>query len=185
MNRRSDSVTDILNFLILADGFMQSSIELAKFCLIDNSNYKRDILIFPILTNANHGIELYLKGLNWTINTKLQNGKQYEGSHNIRQIYQTVESQFRSYNGNINLKGFEEATQELDIYLNELFDKTDGEMDFSRYTIDKKKKNHFYVDKMERVEIDLENFVERFEIIKEKLESLTDFMYYQELKQDF
>ncbi len=68
LNWRISQNSDIRNLLNLADGFLISAIELAKHCLENNEDKRADILIFPILTNANHGIELYLKSLNWTLN---------------------------------------------------------------------------------------------------------------------
>lgn len=57
-------------------------------------------------------------------------------------------------------------------------------MDFSRYPFDNKYENHFYVDQIGNVEIDLENLVERFTVIHQSLEKFTDFLYHIELNQD-
>jgi hypothetical protein len=190
LNWRISSGSDILNMLNLADGFLLSAIELAKQCLDNNEDKKADILIFPILTNANHGIELYLKCLNWTLNELIGNDKKLEGSHNIKQIYETVKAKFLIYKGNVTYKGFKEATEELENYIDELFEKIkptpkNDKMDFSRYTIDNKYESHFYVDEIGNVEIDLENFIARFELIKESLENLTSFLYHQELNHEW
>lgn len=190
LNWRIESGEDIRNMLNLAEGYLDSSIALAKHCLDDNEDKKADILIFPILTNANHGIELYLKAMTWTLNKLLNIEKKIEGGHNIKQIFQTVRSKIKLYKGNLSLKEFNASTKELENYINELFDKVeatpkDDKMDFSRYPISNDYDNHFYVDVIGNVEIDLENFVSRFEIIKEKLETMTDFLYYQELNHDW
>lgn len=176
--------------LRLAEGYLESSIILAKHCLLDNDDKKADIIIFPILTNANHGIELYLKALNWILNKLMNSQKKVEGSHNIQQIFQTLKSKIKSYNGNLSLKEFNSSTKELESYIDELFNKieatsNDDKMDFSRYPFSNDYDNHFYVDAIGNVEIDLENFVSRFEIIKENLETLSDFLYYQELNQEW
>jgi hypothetical protein len=138
LNRRFSKADDLRNLLTLADGYLLCAIELAKTCLADNEDKKADILIFPILTNANHGIELYLKCLNWTLNELIDIDKKIEGRHNIKQIYQTVRAKFKSYKGNMTYRGFKEATVELASYINELFDKIgatpqNDKMDFSRY----------------------------------------------------
>ncbi|RZK15154.1 MAG: hypothetical protein EOO43_15450 [Flavobacterium sp.] len=78
--------------LNIADGFMRSAIELSKYALSNNEDKAADILIFPILTNANHGIELYLKALTWMLNKKMGEETRIEGAHNIHQIYATVRS---------------------------------------------------------------------------------------------
>jgi hypothetical protein len=183
LNWRIEGSLEIRNLLHLADGFLRSSLELAKVCLNDNDDKKADILIFPILTNANHGIELYLKALNWTLNKLLESEKKIEGRHNIQQIFHTVKSKIEKYNGHTSLKDFNSATKELESYITELFSKIqatpqDDKMDFSRYTFSNNYENHFYVDTIGNVEIDLENFVSRFETIHKNLELLTDFLYY-------
>ena len=94
-----ESGEDIRNMLNLAEGYLDSSIALAKHCLDDNDDKKADILIFPILTNANHCIELYLKAMTWTLNKLLNIEKKIEGGHNIKQIFQTVRSKIKVYNG--------------------------------------------------------------------------------------
>jgi hypothetical protein len=190
LNWRIQNGEDIRNMLNLAEGYLDSSIALAKHCLADNEDKKADILIFPILTNANHGIELYLKAMTWTLNKLLNVEKKIEGGHNIKQILQTVRSKIKLYNGDLSLKEFNSSTKELENYINELFEKVeatpkDDKMDFSRYPISNDYDNHFYVNVIGNVEIDLENFVLRFEIIKENLDIMTSFLFYQELNQDW
>ena len=58
-------------------------------------------------------------------------------------------------------------------------------MDFSRYPFDNDYREHFYVTEMNNVEIDLENFIGRFEDIHQQLKQLTDFLFYQELNQEW
>jgi len=190
LNWRIDRDEHIVNLLNIADGFLLSSIELAKHCLENNNDKRADILIFPIFTNANHGIELYLKALNWTLNKLMDSDKKIEGRHNLKQIFQTVKAKFKTYKGNISYKEFKEATYELESYIDELFDKIQAtpqndKMDFSRYSLDNNYDDHFYVTDFGTVDIDLENLVDRFEVIKQKLEQLTDFLYHNELNQDW
>jgi hypothetical protein len=187
LNWRINKNEHILNLLNIAEGFLLSSLELAKKCLNDNQNKKADIIIFPILNNANHGIELYLKSLIWIMNELLGNEQKIVGKHNLKQLFQTLKARFKLYKGNIKNTDFNEATYELENYISELFDKIQAtdkndKMDFSRYSLNKNKEDHFYVLEFGNVEIDLENFVERFERIKQNLKQLTDFLYFQELK---
>jgi hypothetical protein len=58
-------------------------------------------------------------------------------------------------------------------------------MDFSRYPFDEKYSNHFYVDKIGNIEVDLENFVLRFEKILETLDERVSYFFYQELNQEW
>lgn len=186
LNWRIERDNGVLNMINMADGFILSSIRLARLCLINNSDKSADILIFPILTNANHGIELYLKAIMWLFNILLKSEQRIEGSHNIKQILETVKAKARLVGGEEGHKNFVEATSELQNYIAELFVKINAtpkndKMDFSRYPLDKKYEGHFYVDMIGNVEIDLENFALRFENIRQSLESIADYLYYTEL----
>lgn len=74
----------------------------------------------------------------------------------------------------------------LQLYLDEL-SKTIGEtkdvntayynIDFSRYPLNSRSKNHFYLNKFDNVAIDLENFVEIFSDIHDCLERLATYYY--------
>ena len=90
----------------------------------------------------------------------------------------------------MSLKDFNISVKDLDNYITELFVKIgatpkDNKMDFSRYPISNDYDNHFYVNAIGNVEIDLENFVDRFTSIKNTFESLVDYLFYQELNQDY
>ncbi|SDF13403.1 hypothetical protein SAMN05216464_11373 [Mucilaginibacter pineti] len=189
LNWRISYDEEIRNLLNMADGFMLSAIRVARMCLINNGDKSADILIFPILTNANHGIELYLKGIMWTLHKLMKSDMKIEGSHNIKQIYETVSAKIKVYKGQISHKEFKNATADLRAYIGELFNKIEAtpqkdKMDFSRYPFNNKYENHFYVDIVGNVEVDLENFVTRFEAIKQTLENIADFLIYQELYKD-
>lgn len=64
----------------LANGFIDAALELSQSCIDDNSHKKADILVFPILFNANHGIEVYLKSICWCLNQLLQKNKDLKRS---------------------------------------------------------------------------------------------------------
>jgi len=181
---------EILNLLNLADGYMLSAIELAKKCVASNEDKQADILIFPIFSNANHGIELYLKAITWILNKLADSDLRIEGKHNINQIFRMARAKIRKYNGQLSFTEFENATQNLQFYLQELAETINAtpksdKMDFSRYPFTNDYQNHFYVGRLGNVEIDLENFISRFEIIKENLENISDFLYWQELNQEW
>lgn len=189
LNWRISYDDEIRNLLNMADGFMLSAIRLARMCLINNGDKSADILIFPMLTNVNHGIELYLKGMMWALNKLMDSDLKVEGSHNIKQIYETVSKKIQAYHGRISYQDFKAGTAELRAYIDELFDKINAtpqkdKMDFSRYPFNNKYENHFYVDIVGNVEVDLENFVARFESIRQVLENISDFIIYQELYND-
>jgi hypothetical protein len=182
MNWRMSEDSVDRHFINLADGYLGSAIILAKQCLICNSDKKADILIFPILANANHGIELYLKAMTLMLNRMLNVEAKIEGKHNIGQIFRMLKSKIKALAGPVELKAFEENMLEVENYIEELVAKIESnskndKMDFSRYPISKDYENHFYVDTMENVEVDLENFIRRFEVINDKLRSFADHFY--------
>ncbi|HBJ1649821.1 TPA: hypothetical protein LA460_000610 [Clostridium botulinum] len=90
MNWRTNKHEHINNMIVIAKGFMMSSIILAEQMLNNNTNKNADIVIYPILFNANHAIELYLKAISWTLNVILDKDKKIEGSHDIKQIFNVV-----------------------------------------------------------------------------------------------
>src|SRR5690625_1040840 len=92
INWRTRKSEPIYNMIVIADGFMRSSIMLAEQVINDNRDKKADIIIYPILFSANHSIELYLKAITWTLNSILNNEKKIEGKHNIKQIISVVKS---------------------------------------------------------------------------------------------
>jgi hypothetical protein len=182
MNWRMQGDSSIRYFLHLADAYMSSAIILVKQCLICNSDKKSDVLIFPILANANHGIELYLKAMNWMLNEKLKSKSKLEGRHNLDQIYRMLKSKIKTSEGSVELKDFEKGMVELENYINELSTKIratskNDRMDFARYPISNSYENHFYVDGLKNIEVDLENFVKRFEVIKDKLGWAAEHLY--------
>lgn len=189
LNWRISKKEDIPNLFNIADGFLSAAIKLAKLSLINNRDKSADILIFAILTNANHGIELYLKAMTWTLNKIIGSEMRIEGGHNIQQIYDTVRARIKDYKGQVSLKEFDGSTLSLKEYIKELFDKIQVDkgvnMDFSRYPLNSKYESHFYVQAVGNVEIDLENFVVRFEEIHLALDNMSNFIYDQELIEGF
>ncbi|WP_199119362.1 hypothetical protein [Pedobacter sp. ASV28] len=186
LNWRISKDDDIQNLINIANGYLEASIRLAKLCLITNHNKIADILIFPVLNNANHGIEIYLKAIIWTLNKILNSGERTQRGHNLKQLYRTVVSKIKSYGGGITLHEFNVSTIGLKSYIDELFETIKGgdkkdNMDFSRYPFNTNYESHFYVEKLGNVEVDLENFVERFEEIKTALDNIASYLYYDEM----
>jgi hypothetical protein len=182
INWRINKDNDILNLFNIAEVFMQSAINLARLCLMNNNDKKADIVIFPILTDANHGIELYLKSILLNLDFLLNEQSKPICGHNIKQLYETVRSKVKLYdNERLTLKEFDIATEGLSEYIKELFlrlEDTRGknQINFSRYPFEKELESHFYVQ-VGNVEVDLENFVTRFEDIHDALENLSSYLY--------
>ncbi|EZH73663.1 hypothetical protein ATO12_17150 [Aquimarina atlantica] len=184
LNWRTDG-EDISNFLVLADGFLSSSILLLKKCLKKNKDKKADKIIFPILHNANHGIELYLKAITWKLNELLRNGRRIEGGHDIKQIYAVVKARIIEFGIDDKGKDFKEVTKELDFYITELYkklkdDKGKKNLDFSRYPISNGYMKHFYAGVWENIEVDMINLLEIYQRIYDSLEDLTAYYYHEE-----
>lgn len=177
------------SFLTLGEGYIKSSIELIAHVIENNDDKRADIFIFPILHNFNHGIELYLKGLVWTLNLLLKNNRGREGKHDIRQLYEILGAKIKNYKNGENTKYFNLSFAPLKFYIDELYSQTNGsqgndQMDFSRYPIDKKESEHFYIVTGKNIEIDLIILLERFKEIYQILDQAGDFFYWIELKGD-
>ena len=100
---------------------------------------------------------------------------------NIDQMLKMIKSKIRRYAGLKELRDFEKNTLELESYINELTTKIhatskDDKMDFSRYPFNNRYENHFYVDAIGTVEVDLENFILRFEGIHSMLIEISDWL---------
>ena len=87
MNWRTKQNQPIHDMIILADGYIKAAIMLGEDCLENNADKMADIIVFPMLFSADHGIELYLKSINWSLNMLLDKNETYCGGHDIRQIW--------------------------------------------------------------------------------------------------
>lgn len=191
MNWRTDKHDYIKNIITVADGFMESSLISAKEVVNNNYGKRADVVIFPILFNANHAIELYLKAIMWTLNVLLKKDKKIEGKHNINQMFNTVKSRVIEFETDKErIAQFKKLTQNLSCYLDELNitindkESKNGQdnMDFARYPFDNKYINHFYVDTYDNVTVDLENFINRFTEIGDNLSSIAQHYLYDFLE---
>lgn len=169
----------------LAEGYLVSSLYLIDQCLLDNEDKKADIVIFPILTCINHGIELYLKSLILILNSKLNNGYKLDGTHNLKQLINTLRARIKDNFGQKEMNDFDQKFIQLTSYIDELigrigYTEKDDKMDFSRYPFSKKFEDHFYVDVSKNCEVDLVNLGERVEIILELFDQYSNFIIYNE-----
>ena len=186
LNWRIFQNDEIGNIISLAEGFLNSSVNLLKLCIIDNEDKKADMLIFPILTNLNHGIELYLKALIWTLHKLNKSENKFPKTHNLKTLLSVSLKIIKETEGNNSFMYFNESTAELQLYISELYEKinTDSKsdnIDFSRYPITTKFQNHFYVATKENVEIDLVHLLNVSEKILESLDDRVGYFYYYKL----
>jgi hypothetical protein len=177
INWRTKRYDPIDNMIVIADGYSMSALLLAQELLENNDNKDADIVIFPIMFNANHAIELYLKSIVWSLNILLESNLKKEGSHDIKQIFSTVKSKVNKFEYDRTRKEqFKNLTKNLECYLNELYIKirsnTDSHKDntdFCRYPFTTKYTNHFYIEEFDNVVVDLENFISRYTVISNNL----------------
>ena len=190
MNWRMSKYSKLNNMINVAKGYHNAALILTKDCIEDNIGKKADIVIFPIIFNANQAIELYLKSTMWSINILLGTKDTFVGKHDVWQIFTELKpkvEKFEKSNKTVeNVEKFRSFTENLVEYLNEVKElaeyddgkrKRDG-MEFPRYPITVKKDNHFYVDTYDNVVVDMVNFFERFSEILENLNAIADYYYY-------
>lgn len=191
MNWQTSPHDHIYNMIVIADGFMSSAIMLASSALEDNWDKKADSIIFPMIFNANHAIELYLKATVWTLNFLLKNGQKIEGKHDIQQILQTLKKRVQTFESDKDKrKQFKDMINGTELYINELFQKIEMQngkrkkdnMDFSRYPLDEHYVPHFYINEFDNVVVDLENFIVRFKEIGENLHAISTYYLFDILE---
>ncbi|ESU34519.1 hypothetical protein G3A_00775 [Bacillus sp. 17376] len=190
MNWRTKKHNPIHNMIIMADGFIESSLILAEDAINKNINKKADIIIFPILFNVNHGIELYLKAIAWTLNILMENEYKIEGSHNIKQILSIVKSKVLKFEKEQEKREqFLKMILNLEAYVRELSERIElaetkkkDNMDFSRYPFTNNYIPHFYIRTFDNIAIDLENFILRFREIGKNLNLIASHYFYDYLE---
>lgn len=182
MNWRTNRFDHIHNMHVIAEGFMNSAISLAETCLKDNHSKKADMLIFPILFNLNHGIEVYLKAMCWNLNQLLNKTGTFESSHNLKNLIAqtkklTVEFDSRT-----------EALQwsfQLEKYIDELYTKIETVKDngkkvyditFARYSLTRDLEPQFYITEFNNVVIDLDNFVQFFYNVYKDIDNISSYL---------
>lgn len=198
MNWRTQHYDHIHNMIVIAEGFRDSALLLVKEILEDNRDKKADNLIFPILFNANHSIEVYLKAISWTQNQLLGKDDTFDGNHNLQGLLNKVVDLENELNNSNNKAGFHDMLSNLQAYINELYgkiertvidkkgnNKTLHDITFCRYTLNNDLEPQFYINAFDNVVVDLENFLTVFEDIFDNLDSLsTHYLMLLEGKQE-
>ncbi|UED81970.1 HEPN domain-containing protein [Lysinibacillus sp. CD3-6] len=186
MNWRTSHHDHLHNMHVIAKGFADSSLVLVEQILKNNNEGKAaDSLIFPILFNANHAIEVYLKSLIWTLNTLLRNGKNYDNTHNLKVLLNEVKKLEKEFENKLD---YEDFFGKLENYINELYKKieiqnnkgnTFSDITFARYSLTRDKEPQFYINEFDNVVVDLSNFILVFNEIFKNLDNLS--IHYQDL----
>lgn len=174
----------IHNMNVIAEGFRDSAFSLVKIILKDNIDSKADNLIFPILFNTNHSIEVYLKTICWAQNLLLNKKDTFEANHNLNQLFTNVVNLEYELNS-VDKEVFFAMLSNLKKYIAELYDKiertiedkrgnnkTFHDITFCRYSLNNDLEPQFYINTIDNVVVDLENFLIIFEEIFKNLNSL-------------
>lgn len=184
LNWRTKQNDHFNNMNVIASGFASASLELVEKTITSgNLGHEADELIFPILFNTNHAIEVYLKTISWTINVLLKKEETYDNTHDLKRLMNSVKELTEELHTDFD---FDHHYGLLNRYIDELYQtiqipKDNGQnfvdISFSRYTLTTQKQPQFYVNKLTNVVIDLENFCNVFTDIFDKLDNLSS--YYQ------
>jgi hypothetical protein len=174
------------NLISMGQGFIKSSKFTLELCIKDNHDKIGDELIFPILTNLNHGIELYFKALIWTLNSIQSNGDNFPKTHNLYDLMLHSLKGIEALDGKEVLEEFTQTSITLLDYIKEINEtiKTDSKsdnLDFSRYPLNRKLESHFYLNTYQNVEIDMPNLLEIINKIEIILDDRVNYFYYHRL----
>ncbi|MCL2018885.1 MAG: hypothetical protein FWG70_03915 [Oscillospiraceae bacterium] len=174
-------------FSQMAEAYFEVAILLIDECLKDNWSKKADIWIFPIMFNAIHGVETYLKAFNslYRIHEELRNTgelqkSEIEDGHNIQQLCKNSISLLKKSNNNESnalINEFKFVQKFIEI----LYQNT-NDMTFTRYPTKNKKQNHqnhFYIGSSKNVVISLDVFRQWVLRVFRILENLTGHIEYQ------
>lgn len=184
MNWRTDQFDHINNMLVVAEGFSDSALLLVEEILIDNTNKRADNMIFPIIFNTNHSIEVYLKAICWSQNQLLGNDEAFKGNHNLKELIEKVIILERNLGYTGEKTKFDEMLYPLQEYIDELYakiertivkkgkDKKVYDITFSRYSLNNDMEPQFYINTFDNIVVDLENYSKVFKEIFRNLSSL-------------
>ena len=187
MNWRTRKHEPIQSMNVIADGYFESAILLAKECLNNNDDKKADVLIFPMLFSVNQAIELYVKSICWSLNILMGSKSKFKKNHDIRGIWFTAKEKIKEYGFGYGCEeaDFNKMIKNFENYLNEIsktimkdnINEAYHNIDFSRYPVNNQDEYHFYLKTYDNVVVDLENFIEVLEDIRKCLSCLADFYY--------
>lgn len=176
LNWRIDSHTNHRRqFVVIGEAYFSTAYYLIKKCLEDNVDKKADAWIFPIMFSIVHGIEVYLKAINASLNVTLGKSRvNIEGNHDIKQLCNVSKKliiEYKSTDPNSTKDDMFKAIKVVENFISNIYEKTD-DMTFARYPMDKNKDGHFYVQIFENEVVDLELLEEQIVLIYKLLEFL-------------
>lgn len=170
----------IENLKKMADTYFNSAELLLDQCLSDNSDKKADKLIFPILFDIVHGIELYLKSIDSILNIILNRKKTKKLNHKIDVIVKNIIKNLARVKA-IKCDSFNDeeidrilcAMNIVKNFISNIYTKT-SDMSFARYPFSTDFKNMFYNSTYENETINMEILYEQLEYVKTMFEFTYD-----------
>ena len=163
-------------FIVIGEAFFSTAYNLLQQCLIDNSDKKADLWIFPIMFNIVQGIEVYLKAINATLSVVLKKNRGVsEGGHDLKALCGTARNliiEYKTMNKNTTTSQMFEGIKVVEKFISNIYEKTD-DMTFARYPLAKNKQCHFYIETFENEVVDLELLKEQIVYVYKML----DFIY--------
>ncbi|MER1987488.1 MAG: hypothetical protein ABS948_16540 [Solibacillus sp.] len=187
LNWRTQYYNHIHNMFVIAEGFSDAALLLIDAVLTDNRDKKADNIIFPILFNSNHGIEVYLKAICWTQNQLLNTNNTFKENHNLRELLkEVIKLEELNKDSSDDIMIFYEMLADLNSYIEELYEKIERttikkgnekkffDISFCRYPLTNQTlEPQFYINTFDNVVIDLENFLKIFKGIFKNLRALS------------
>lgn len=179
MNWRTDPNNTEANFGVIANGYFISAKVLTEKYIENNIRKDADVVIYPILFNIIHGIELYLKAIYMKLAYILKKDQQFVGGHNIKGLLGMVSSLVKELKNNKEqFQQYKNIIKDVEQFVEEVYMKTD-KMDFARYSVDNKnKENYFYIDNIENEVVNLPVLLDKINKMHEALDQLhSHFLY--------
>ena len=168
LNWRMDFNNSRRQFIVMGEAYFSSAYSLIQQCVSDNNDKKADAWIFPIMFNVVHGIEVYLKAINVSLNLLLCKKRiKIEGGHDIKQLCHTAKQliiEYKNSNKCLTTEQMFSAIKIIENFIANIYEKTD-DMTFARYPMSKDKNDHFYVQAFENEVIDMEMLKEQVVIV--------------------
>lgn len=171
--RVNDFYSEWRQLITMGYAYLDASINLLILILKEGNKYNQaDSLIFPILFDAIHGIELYLKGLIRGLQKVIPVDKPVDPwGHDIRKLSVDIKKHTllfsEKYLNEKMTKEFNRMSTLVGELIDNIYIETD-DMTFPRYPSRVKKKKsipHFYVKERENVTVDLELLLEQILVI--------------------
>ena len=175
LNWRVQGKTNKEQFVLLGRAFLTSAYLQLNCCLEDNGDKSADLLIFPIMFDVVHGIEVYEKAICASFSYLLgKERKVVEGGHNILQLSQTASALIDEYSIGKKSRTTEQMKSAIGYVKNfteNIYSKT-NDMTFARYPLMKNGDGHFYTDTYENETVDILKLKNQIVVVYHMLEFL-------------